>query len=178
MVLTMKQNKVSGIYKITNTITGDFYIGSSNNVKQRWANHKSPSTWAKRPGMKLYQAFIKYGLVNFTFEIFELVEENTLLKEKEQYYIEQLKPSYNIIRAKGPDDRRQYMKEYHNAHRNENLDRMKKYHNAHRIEINSYYQRLCLYEGKIFTLNVLKNKLSKLGFSHPVQEAKKYLLNE
>ena len=56
--------------------------------------------------------------------------------------------------------------------------RMDKYNKAHRTEINNYYQRLCLYEGKTLTLNVLKNKLSKLGFSHPVQEAKKYLLEE
>lgn len=27
--------KISGVYKITNTATGDFYIGSSNNIKKR-----------------------------------------------------------------------------------------------------------------------------------------------
>ena len=27
--------KISGIYKITNTITGDFYIGSSKDVKKK-----------------------------------------------------------------------------------------------------------------------------------------------
>ena len=32
-------NKISAVYKITNTITGDFYIGSSKNVKKRWTNH-------------------------------------------------------------------------------------------------------------------------------------------
>ena len=26
---------ISGIYKITNTITGDFYIGSSKNIEKR-----------------------------------------------------------------------------------------------------------------------------------------------
>ena len=38
-------NKISGVYKITNNITGDCYIGSSSNIKQRWAAEKSPSTW-------------------------------------------------------------------------------------------------------------------------------------
>ena len=32
--------KTSAVYKITNTITGDFYIGSSKDVKRRWAVHK------------------------------------------------------------------------------------------------------------------------------------------
>lgn len=40
-------NKVSGVYKITNTVTGDFYIGSSKNVKRRWTEHKCPSNWKK-----------------------------------------------------------------------------------------------------------------------------------
>lgn len=34
-------NKISGVYKITNTITGDSYIGSSKNVKDRWKAHIS-----------------------------------------------------------------------------------------------------------------------------------------
>ena len=31
--------KIIGVYKITNTITGDFYIGSSKDVKRRWKVH-------------------------------------------------------------------------------------------------------------------------------------------
>lgn len=38
-------NKISGVYKITNTVTGDFYIGSSKDVETRWVKHKSPSRW-------------------------------------------------------------------------------------------------------------------------------------
>lgn len=40
---------ISAVYKITNTITNDFYIGSSKNVKQRWAVHKRPSMSKKHP---------------------------------------------------------------------------------------------------------------------------------
>lgn len=28
-------NKISGVYRIVNIVTGDFYIGSSKNIKQR-----------------------------------------------------------------------------------------------------------------------------------------------
>ena len=47
--------KISGIYKITNTITGDFYIGSSKDVKRRWAAHKWPSMWKQYSNKQLYQ---------------------------------------------------------------------------------------------------------------------------
>ncbi len=165
--------KISGVYKITNNITNDFYIGSSKDIKRRWACHKSPSKWAQHPNLRMYQDMAQYGLNNF---IFEVIEETDNLKEREQYWIEQLKPIYNSNRAIGFDA--DNFKSWHEAHREEDNARMGKYNNSHREEINNYYQRLCLYEGKTLTLNVLKRKLSKLGFSHPVQEAKKYLLEQ
>lgn len=36
-------NKISAVYKIVNKVTGDFYIGSSKDVKRRWIQHKCPS---------------------------------------------------------------------------------------------------------------------------------------
>ncbi len=91
---------LAGIYKITNTITNEFYIGSSKDIKTRWRKHTNLSAWKKCPNNKLYIAFQKYGLDKFSFEI---LEETTSLKEREQYYIDLLKPVYNNIRAFGLD---------------------------------------------------------------------------
>ena len=156
--------KISGVYKITNNITGDFYVGSSNNVKKRWYNHKSLSQWKRHPGMKLYQAFINYGLDNFTFEI---IEKTDNLKEREQYWIEQLKPSYNNLWAKGQNTERykQCHKAYRQAHRDKESARMKDYNN-----------RLCFYEGETLTLNALRKRFRQQGMPHPILEAKKYLI--
>ena len=160
--------KIAGIYKITNIITGDFYIGSSCNIKYRWANHKSPSKWKELPNSKLYQDMASYGLNNFTFEV---LEETTDLHNREQYYIEQLKPSYNNYRAKGwnteryKETSRRAQKTYHYTHRDEQLARMKDYNN-----------RLCLYEGETLTLSALSKRFSYQGIAHPYKEAKKYLL--
>ena len=92
--------KISGIYKITNTITGDFYIGSSKNIKRRWSEHKCKSTWNKCPNNPLYKDMQKYGLENFEFQVLEEVEPDKL-KEKEQQFIEMLKPTYNNRNADG-----------------------------------------------------------------------------
>ena len=155
MVLTIKQEKISGVYKITNNITGDFYIGSSKNIKQRWYSHRDKIFWQQRPGMRLYQAFIKYGLDNFKFEV---IEETVDLKEREQYWIDTLKPSYNNIRANGFDIER---------HKETNRRASKEYGN-----------RLCLYDGETITLNALSLRFHKQGIAHSTLEAKKYLLNE
>ncbi len=59
------------VYKITNLVNNKCYIGSSNNVYQRWNEHKDNS---RRPNSNSYnyplqQAFRKYGEQNFKFEI-------------------------------------------------------------------------------------------------------------
>lgn len=173
--------KISGVYKITNNITGDCYIGSSNNIKRRWAQHNSPSTWAIKPGMKLYQAMIQYGLNNFEFEV---IEETNNLKEREQYWIEQLHPSYNRNRAMGLDKEgfkeysKEYSKEYYKGHK----ENVKEYYKSHCDKWNNYqnkYQsRLCLYNGETLTLGTLYHRFRNQGIASPFREAKKYLLND
>ena len=158
------QNMISGVYKITNNITGDFYIGSSKDIKLRWASHKRPSAQKRQPNSKLYKAMASYGLDNFTFEI---IEKTDNLREREQYYIEQLNPSYNNNWAQGCDidSHRLYTRKYHKAHHDKELAAVKAYNN-----------RLCLYAGKTLTLNALALRFRQQGIASPYKEAKKYLL--
>ena len=179
--------KIAGIYKITNNITGDFYIGSSKDIKHRWAQHKIPSAQKHLPNSKLYKDMAQYGLDNF---IFEVLEETSSLKEREQYWIEQLKPTYNDIRANGQDIERyketskRCSKEYYKIHRDEKLAYSKAYNKAynkaHRDEKlaknKAYNNRLCLYEGETLTLGALSRRFFKQGIPHSTVEAKKYLL--
>ena len=168
--------KICAVYKITNIITNDFYIGSSNNIKRRWKDHKCKSTWNKCPNNPMYLDMKKYGVDKFEFEILAEVEADKL-KEAEQQFIEKLKPSYNNINAKGWDIERQkkykkeYMKEY-----------MKEYYKSdkgkesRRKANNKYYNQLCSYNGEILTLHALSTRFRRAGIPHPTAEAKKYLL--
>lgn len=166
--------KVSAVYKITNTITGDFYIGSSKNVKQRWANHKCQSTWNKHPNNPMYFDMQIYGIDKFSFEILEEVEIDSL-KEKEQQFIEKLKPTYNNNRAKGFDIERykECQKEYQKSDRcKESVKRRE----CQRKYLNKYYNQLCYYNGETLTLNTLSARFRRAGIAHPTIEAKKYTL--
>ena len=104
--------KITGVYKITNTVTGDFYVGSSKNVKQRWSCHKYQSTWKEHPNSPMYLDMKKYGIDKFVFQVLEEVEPDRL-KETEQKFIEKLRPTYNQMNAKGRDFNRykEYQKE-------------------------------------------------------------------
>ena len=161
-------NKIIGVYKITNTITGDFYIGSSKNVKHRWANHKWPSTWNQYPDNPMYLDMQKYGLDKFEFEIIAEVEVGKL-KETEQQFIETLKPTYNSNRANGWNFERykETKKEYQKS------DKYKQYQKEYKKE---YQNQLCCYNGETLTLNALSTRFRRQGIDHPNIEAKKYLL--
>ena len=178
----MYKDKISGVYKITNNVTGEFYIGSSVNVKKRWAQHKGPSMWKDRSNSKLYQAMQKYGLDCFSFEILEEVEPESL-RQTEQKFIELLKPTYNQMNAKGlnverakatsrkasmkyiqSEKGREYMREYNQSEKGRKACR-------------KYSRQLCEYNGETLTLNALRIRFRKAGISHPTLEARKYLTN-
>ena len=149
------EKKISGVYKIENTVTGDFYIGSSKNVMQRWASHKYPSYHKQHPNSPLYNDMQKYGIDKFRFQILATVEPK-YLKQTEQEFIDLLHPSYNNHRAKGWDVERQ-IKNYKKA--------QKKYDN-----------QLCSYNGETLTLCALAKRFRKDGIERPCSEAKKYVI--
>jgi group I intron endonuclease len=90
-----------GIYKLVHKEKHEkFYIGSSKNINNRFTKHKyickktSPTT-------TVYKELRADGIDNYVLEILEEMQDydNFLLKEKEQYYISQLKPSLNTRAA-------------------------------------------------------------------------------
>ena len=156
--------KIIGVYKIVNTITGDFYIGSSKDVKQRWTVHKCQSVWNKYPNKQLYKDMRKYGVDKFEFQVIEEVEPE-YLKETEQQFIEKLHPTYNNNRANGLDieRRKKYQKEYKQS------EKCKKYQKK-------YDNQPCLYNGEVLTFATLASRFRKSGVEHSKIEAKKYIL--
>ena len=89
-----------GIYKITNLINSKVYIGQSNDIERRFKQHKSINEQKRHSHLPLYQAFNKYGIQNFKFEILEECSIQNL-DFKEQFYIKQYKSlihqnGYNI----------------------------------------------------------------------------------
>lgn len=83
--------KIKGIYCIQNTINGKRYIGSSNNIKERFAQHKNELNKNKHTNSLLQRAWNKYGSESFIFSIIEDVGDRLTRKELlglEAYYID------------------------------------------------------------------------------------------
>ena len=114
--LIIKENKDrSGIYKWTNKLTNDIYVGQSIDLAKRFIKYFNlsyllPSFILPALGREEYnenretlvisRALIKYGYSNFSLEILEYCDIKNLT-EREQYYMDKLNPRYNTLKIAG-----------------------------------------------------------------------------
>jgi group I intron endonuclease len=99
---TMKQ----GIYRIINKLTGKIYIGSTHDFEERKYQHFNLLKRGKHPAKYLQHSFNKHGIENFLFEIIETVDKVESLLNREQFYLDSLKPynskiGYNTLKIAG-----------------------------------------------------------------------------
>lgn len=94
------KNKGGIVYRITNIVNGKFYIGSTNNLIKRYYTHIYDIRSEKNTCVKLIRAVKKYGEDNFKFEIILSCPSEYVLKA-EQWFIDNLKPDYNIAKIAG-----------------------------------------------------------------------------
>lgn len=78
-----------GIYKITNIVNNQSYIGQSIHIEARWQEHIRRAINEKNPTKKLYIAMREYGIDQFVFEVLEeCALDQQVLDEREKYWIE------------------------------------------------------------------------------------------
>ena len=164
--------KTSGVYEIVNTITGDFYIGSSIDLERRKQHHFYESYWKYEPNKPLYKDMKQYGKNSFLFKPIWLCDPSEL-KKYEQVAIDKYKPKYNVKAAYARMTKKEYMKQY----RKENADKIRQQQKEYIKQYQKQYNnQQCLYEDELLSLNALRIRFSKKGIEHPTLEAKKYLI--
>lgn len=90
----------TGVYKISNIMSGDCYIGSSVNIEGRMREHFNLLRKGRHHSNHLQNAFSKYGEENFGWEVVEKCSVGARLK-KEQKWIDTLHPVYNHAKVAG-----------------------------------------------------------------------------
>lgn len=92
--------KRSGIYEIKNKVNNNIYIGSAISLSDRKNLHFSQLKRGIHHSIILQKAYNKYGKNSLIFKILEYCNIENLI-EKEQYYIDTLRPIYNICKIAG-----------------------------------------------------------------------------
>lgn len=93
----------SGVYRFKNKINGSTYVGSSVDLRKRFKYYFSVNflrSVTLRYKSKIYSSLLKNGYENFILEILEHCDPDQCI-EREDYYINLLKPDYNICPKAG-----------------------------------------------------------------------------
>lgn len=91
---------MTGVYLIKNLVSGSKYVGSSLDIHNRANNHFSSLNANKHKNPHLQASYNKYGRDKFIFGVLEYCD-NSILLEREQHYIDNLRPEYNIYLVAG-----------------------------------------------------------------------------
>jgi group I intron endonuclease len=90
----------SGIYQIRNLINGKRYIGSAKSFKVRWGKHLSDLKLSKHHSVYLQRSWNTHGAESFEFKILEVCSLDSLV-DREQSWLDEAKPEYNICMVAG-----------------------------------------------------------------------------
>jgi group I intron endonuclease len=100
----------AGIYLITNTVTGDRYVGQSRDIENRWKVHQHRLRGSKHHNRLLQRDWQRYGMEVFELSILQVIDPESLesseyhprfrlryiLKAEEKRWRAELEPEYNI----------------------------------------------------------------------------------
>lgn len=92
---------LSGVYQILNKTNNKKYIGSTTvSFNKRWKDHNKLLVINKHYNTALQNAYNKYGKDNFEYSIMQFCPKELCI-DKEQWFIDKLKPEYNICKKAG-----------------------------------------------------------------------------
>jgi group I intron endonuclease len=92
--------KISGVYLITDKANGKKYVGATVHILKRWNEHLLQLKNGNHKNRLLQSAFNEHGKDSFVFSVLERCAKE-LLTVREQFYIDTLKPEYNLSPTAG-----------------------------------------------------------------------------
>nr|YP_010194545.1 hypothetical protein LK181_mgp17 [Linnemannia amoeboidea]QZZ81284.1 hypothetical protein [Linnemannia amoeboidea] len=100
--IILENKDKAGIYQFTNLLIGDSYIGSSTNLSKRFRQYYNYNFISSpiRSKSIIYSSILRNGYSNFSLTILEYYEIKDILN-REQFYIDLIKPSMNILQVAG-----------------------------------------------------------------------------
>lgn len=90
----------SGIYMWRHLDSGKIYVGSGKNLGIRLKGYYNVNQLTRVTNMHINRALLKYGYSSFSLSVLEYCSIDVLIK-REQYYLDLLKPDYNICTTAG-----------------------------------------------------------------------------
>jgi group I intron endonuclease len=90
-----------GVYAIINTRTRRRYVGvTARSISRRWCFHRRDLDWGRHKRQMMQEDWRAYGADAFEFVILENFDDVSIMREREQYWIDQsLKEGWELYNA-------------------------------------------------------------------------------
>jgi len=95
--------KQAGIYLISSLVNNKYYVGQAVNIRNRWIGHNTRLNNNTHHSKYLQKHYNKHGKEALVYSVLEIINNPTkeLLAEREQYWMDLLKPEFNSCPAAG-----------------------------------------------------------------------------
>jgi group I intron endonuclease len=168
----------AGIYKIINLKNNKFYVGSSVNLNKRKNEHFLSLSRNAHTNKHLQNSWNNQTKKDFIFEVIEICGKQDLLA-KEQFYIDNLKPEYNILQVAGNTLGFKHSEETKNIlsikHKGKILSKetKEKMSNSRKGIMNPNYNKIMTEETKQKISKATKGKKRNCGENNPISKLTK-----
>jgi group I intron endonuclease len=88
------------VYRITRSLTGQSYIGSTKNLRKRFYWHRKSLAENRHHAKHLQNAWNKYGVDAFEFIVVEFVDHEEDLLAREQYWLDAQKAANGVYNSR------------------------------------------------------------------------------
>lgn len=98
------KTKTCGIYVIRRVGSDECYVGQSVNIEQRWSDHRKELKRNRHRNSRMQNVFNKHGEGIFVIAILQTgfdPADKTEITASEQFWMDSLKPCYNVAPAAG-----------------------------------------------------------------------------
>lgn len=87
-------HRVCGIYRITNRVTDECYVGLAQDISSRWKAHFQSLRWGSHHAARFQASYNEHGAEAFDFAVLEQCPRADLPR-RERYWIDRLRPALN-----------------------------------------------------------------------------------
>lgn len=180
------------IYAIINILDDKHYIGQAEDRDYRWREHRKQLKGFYHHSILLQRAWCKHGSNDFIFVVLEVLNNTSMLNEREMHWGKLLEPEYNIAPLGGSmrgykhtEEARKNMSEAHKGQRHTDefkkamSDRLKgnKFNLGRKQSQEQIEARAKTHRGKI-TSEETKAKMSAAQKGRPLTEDHKQKLRK
>lgn len=94
--MRVRRARTCAVYRLTNEITGEFYVGKALDLTKRLEQHFKQLAAGIHPNPRIQASYAKHGRAAFIVDVVEICQDSRTLYLREWAIIGELRPPFNL----------------------------------------------------------------------------------